>query len=57
LEIWASNINEGLDEIDHECFGMGVSYEFSPFEFGEQVIVKYYKQELLLRTAFENDEV
>ena len=57
VKIWAKQISDKFREIDHECFGTGITYAFSPFEFGEQITIKYAGHELLVRTAFEDDEI
>ena len=54
---WANDISKSMSEIDQECFGGGIVYEFSPFEFGERIVVKYQGKKLLIRSAFEDDEI
>ena len=57
VQEWADKITKTLPEDELESLGRGMTYKFSPYIFGTEIVVEYYNNELLVRVSDENDKV
>jgi len=57
VQDWADKITKTLPEDELESLGRGMTYKFSPYIFGTEIVVEYYNNELLVRVSDENDKV
>jgi len=55
---WLENYTNSMKiDKDEDPFFLPVKFQFSPFELGVEIKAKVFNEEILLRSAWEDDEV